>query len=295
MSDNIFCYLIQFCYASSMEKQNKNQEEKFEKVHIPKVKVNILTPEQDTNRIIEFCLHKNPSIDFRATVYNRHPELKKMVEGVEDEKKFSELCKKYVFDFKEKNKKIIELAKESFQIAFEEVCEKIITILTKDFETTVPNGVKEIKANISINPICPRWLDNWQYNVFYKFSSDIVKEVSIHEIIHFLYFRKWKEVFPDSERKNFDAMYPEWILSEILVHTIINNNKALQEIIKNEKTDVYIPWRAIRLDGKKLPEYFAPFYIEHEDGKISFADFLKKSWEAYNKNKLAIEESIIKK
>lgn len=74
----------------------------------------------------------------------------------------------------------------------------------------------------------------------------------------------------------------------------MNNNKIIQGIVKNEKFEVYKRWQSIRVDGKKLDEYFDGFYKEHEEGKISFADFLRKSWDEYQKNKDVIEGSIKK-
>ncbi|MFH1455260.1 MAG: hypothetical protein ABIF22_03000 [bacterium] len=277
-----------------MEKELKNLDENIEKVPSPKVRFEVPTVENEKNIIANFCLKNNPSLDFSSMVYKRHPKLKKMVEGITDEKQFREQSDKYVEDYIEENKEIIEKAKEDFQKSWEEVNDKFLTNLSKDFETDLPDEIKEIKANVSINPMCPRWLDKWTFNLFYQFSDTRMKKVSIHEIIHFLYFKKWAEVFPDADKKNFNGMHSEWFLSEILVHTITNNNKIIQDIIKNEKSEVYLKWQDIEVDGKKLPELFEVAYNEHEEGKISFADFLKKSWGRYNENKDIIEGEIKK-
>jgi hypothetical protein len=276
-----------------MEEQLKT-EGKIEKISIPEVKFEVLGIKDEVEMIFSFCMHKNPSLDFSEVVYDRHPELKIMVAGITDEKQFREQCEKYVIGYIEKNKEAIERAREKFQKSWEEINSIFLESLCKDFETNLPEEIKEIKGNVSINPMCPRWIDEWTFNLYYKFSENIMKSVSIHEIIHFLYFKKWSEVFLDSDNKNFDGMNPEWILSEILVHTIMNNNKNIQDIVKNQKSDVYKKWQSINIDGKKLDEYFDDFYKEHEEGKISFADFLKKSWDEYQKHKDTIEGSIKK-
>jgi hypothetical protein len=259
---------------------------------IPKVKFEVPSVQREINIIFDFCMHKNPSLDFSATVYNAHQKLKEMVAGITDEKQFYEQCKKYVTDYIMENKEVVEKVKENFQKFWNEVNDDFLDDLSKDFETDLPEEIKEIKANVSINPICPRWIDKWTYNLFYKFSENSMKKTSIHEIIHFLYFKKWVEVFPDTDKKNFNGAHSEWILSEILVHTIMNNNKAIQDIIKNEKSEVYKKWQSIMIDGKKLPEYFEDTYKEHEEGKISFTDFLKKSWKRYQNKKDIIEIEI---
>jgi len=276
-----------------MEEQLKT-DGRMEKLFTPEVRFEVLDIQDEVNMIMDFCMHKNPSLDFSEVVYNTHPELRKMVDGITDEKQFREQCEKYVIDYVSKNKDILEKSKEHFQRIWEQIGGSILNSLSRDFETDFPEGIKEIKANVSINPICPRCIDEWTFNLYHKLSDVLVLKTVIHEIIHFVYFRKWSKVFPDSDSKKYSGMNSEWILSEILVHTIINNNKIFQNILKNEKSDVYKKWRSIRVDDKKLDEYFDDFYKEHEEGKISFADFLKKSWDEYQKHKDVIEGSIKK-
>ena len=277
-----------------MDGQLEKTDEEIEKISIPEVRFEVLGIQDEIDMIFNFCMHKNPSLDFSEVVYNRHPELKRMVDGITDEKQFHKQCEKYVIDYIDKNKENLEKSKEHFQKIWEQTCGKLLESLSKDFETDLPNEIKEIKANVSINPMCPRWVDKWMFNLYYRFNDISMLKVAIHEIIHFVYFKKWSEVFPDSDNKNFNGMNSEWILSEILVHTIMNNNKTIQDIVKGEGSDVYKKWQSIRVDGKKLDEYFDGFYKEHEEGKISFADFLRKSWDEYQKRKDVIED-IIKK
>jgi hypothetical protein len=277
-----------------MNQNPRDLDGKIEKPATPEVRFEISSVQEEIDIIFKFCMHKNPTLDFSDAVYSKHPELKNMVAGITDEKLFHEQCEKYVRDYLEKNKDAIGKSKEHFQKAWEQVGGLFLESLCKDFETDLPEEIKEIKANVSINPMCPRWIDRWTFNLYYKFSDSSMEKVSIHEIIHFLYFKKWLEVFPGADKKNFNGMNSEWILSEILVHTIMNNNKAIQDIVKGEKADVYKKWQSIVIDGKRLAEYFDDLYIEHKEGKISFAEFLKKSWDRYNKNKDLIEDYIKK-
>ena len=75
---------------------------------------------------------------------------------------------------------------------------------------------------------------------------------------------------------------------------IMNNNEAIQGIIKNNKSDVYKGWQSIEIEGRKLVDYFGDIYKEHEKGRISFADFLRKSWIEYNNHKDIIEGNLSK-
>ena len=60
-----------------MTNNPENLDKNLEKMHVPEVKFEIPPVKREVNIIFDFCMHKNPSLDFSATVYNEHPELKK--------------------------------------------------------------------------------------------------------------------------------------------------------------------------------------------------------------------------
>ena len=50
-------------------------------------------------------------------------------------------------------------------------------------------------------------------------------------MLSFLYFEKWKSLYPKMDRRKFDTPYIEWHLSEI-VAPIILNDKRIQRLLK---------------------------------------------------------------
>lgn len=212
-----------------------------------------------------------------------------MVEGVKDKDEFYNKCREYVEGYLKEHHEDIEKARENFQKLWEEVEEKFYDNILKDFDIEFPEEIKEIKATVSINPICPRNIDKWSFNVNYKQAGDRMKQTAVHEIIHFLYFKKWMAVFPDHDKKTFNNPHSQWKLSEMLVNPIINNNETIQEIINNQKGEGYSEFKNIKINNKTLNEFFGEIYKEHVEGKISFGDFLKRSWEEYQKHKDIIE------
>jgi hypothetical protein len=258
---------------------------------VPEVKFVLPIIKSEAGMLFSFCYNnKSTGLDWSEIIYKKHPRFKEMVIGITKRDEFYNKCYEYADSFIKENHKVLEENRIKFEKSWNEDGEKALVNLSKDFEVRFPEEVKEIKANVSINPICPRYLDKWSFDFFYKFSIDKMRATCIHEIIHFLYFKKWLEVFPSSDRRTFDAPYPEWKLSEILAPSIINNNKIIQSFVKSDKlSDVYPNWQAITIDNRKLVDYFGDIYKAHEDGKISFADFLKKSWDEYNKHKTIIE------
>ncbi|MEI6296744.1 MAG: hypothetical protein WCO84_03815 [bacterium] len=267
-----------------------NLNSKIEKINIPKVKFELAPTKMEVDLIFNFCYPDDTKIlNWNYRVYDAHPKLKEMVGGITDKNIFYNKCEQYFKKYLIENKDNIEKARDNFQEKWDEIAEKNLANLSKDFETKYPENIKEIKAYVSINPICPRFLDKWSFSLFYKFDDNTIKSVSIHEITHFLYFKKWLEVFPDSDKKKFDSPHSEWRLSEILASSIANNNKTIQGSTNNREHKVYKEWQDIKIGEKILSEYFGELYKEHENGKISFEDFLKKSWEEYQKHKDIIE------
>ncbi len=116
-----------------------------------------------------------------------------------------------------------------------------------------------------------------------------MKSTAIHEMIHFFYFKKWSEIFPGYDKRKYDGPHSEWKLSEIVVVPILNRNNIFQEIVNGQKQMGYREFQNIKIGEKGLFDYFGDIYTEHLQGKISFEEFLKRSWEEYKKNKEVIE------
>jgi hypothetical protein len=134
---------------------------------------------------------------------------------------------------------------------------------------------------ISINPICPRFLNNWSFSIFfnYKKISDAM-EVIMHECCHFLYFEKWKKMYPEMNNKKFESPYLEWHLSEIIA-PIILNDKRIQKLLK-KKAVFYPEHEKMKIKRKNVPEFFTNLYNKREK---DFNDFLKKTYDIVKKNK----------
>ena len=63
-------------------------------------------------------------------------------------------------------------------------------------------------------------------------------EVSAHEILHFLWFKKWKEVFPETGLKEYESPHLVWRLSEIMDPIILQCQPKIKELIKPAKSGV---------------------------------------------------------
>jgi len=220
--------------------------------------------------------------DWNKFVFKRHPKLKEHLKLAKSENERKLAIRNYVKKFwKENNHKLMNQRKK-FQEEWDKINDKYMTILSDVLETEWQNEKKNITALISINPICPRILKTWTFSIFglEKNIKKVYKTIA-HEVLHFLYFKKWKEVFPKSKESSFESPHVEWYLSEILAPVILNNLK-IQKIIKI-KASGYEEFRRIKIGQRNLIDHFTILYKEHLKKKESFSEFLKIAYKEIEK------------
>ncbi|MCK4520736.1 hypothetical protein KAT95_02600 [Candidatus Parcubacteria bacterium] len=209
-------------------------------------------------------------------ITKKHPKIEK-VYSINEEKNQVEFLKKYIVNYKKSNKTIIIANKKKYQKAWDKIEKDYFELLQQIMSTEWPKNKEKIKAMISINPICPRFLNDWSFSIFYKYKKvEDAIEVIMHECCHFLYFKKWKEVFPNAKSKTFECPYIEWHLSEILAPVILNDLR-IQKLLK-KKADFYDEYKKIYIGKKNLPKYFKLLYKKHTKQHSNFDDFLRKAY-----------------
>lgn len=250
--------------------------------NIPKVEFGV-PPLNKTFPLIHYFLNPiKEDWDWSSRIYWGYPRLKNKLQNVKDKKKRKEIeynFFKEVFLFK---KPKLKRKKEYFQKEWNKINDKIMFVLSEVVEQEWPKKDRKIFAGVSLNPICPRYIKQRTFDIFYRDNSKRMKSTAIHEILHFIYFEKWKKVFPKTKEKEFDAPHLVWQLSE-MVPKIILSDKKVQKVFRY-KFDSYKEYENFKLNGKPLLSYLQKFY----DNRKDFADFLKKSWKFVKKHEKEI-------
>ena len=70
--------------------------------------------------------------------------------------------------------------------------------LSDAFGIDVTSLFNDLRGEICLNPICPRFLQEKYFQIFYLNSERGALGMSLHEIIHYLWFYVWNEEFGDS-------------------------------------------------------------------------------------------------
>ncbi len=117
---------------------------------------------------------------------------------------------------------------------------------------------KDIIAEFSINSVCPRYLDRWSFDINYRKSIEEMVLTCIHEIIHFVWFEKWAELFENTSKEEFNAPSATWLLSEIVIDAIIKETELKKYC--SEKQLAYKHFYDIHIDGVNVMEYFGNLF-----------------------------------
>lgn len=249
-------------------------------MNLPKVKFTDIPLSKEVDWIHGFLFQNEWG--WGKYIIKKHPKIKKVF-SFKTEVEQVKFLKKYVIEFRKDNQKVIEKNKEKYQKEWRKTEKEYFEKLSEIMEINWPKNRKVIKAMISINPICPRFLNDWSFSIFYNYKKiSHAMEVIIHESCHFLYFEKWEKLYPKTNNKKFESPYLEWHLSEI-VAPIILNDVRIQKLLK-QKAVFYTEHKKIKIEDKTAPRYFTDLYNKVVK-KNNFEKFLEESYQAIKKNK----------
>lgn len=245
---------------------------------IPKVKFEVGALDDYFKIFREFFAIESGEMDWSEVVYQCYPGLKEGLIKIKNKKERQEFEYQFFAQvFRDKERQIYEKT-ELFQQEWDVINNKIMLVLADMVEHDWSLKDEKIIARVTLNPICPRYINERMFDVFYGMDVDTMKSISIHELLHFIYFEKWKEVFPGTDVREFESPYLIWKLSEMMTGVILNDTR-LQKVFKHEFR-TYDEFENLQLGDQSLITMIDEIYHERDD----FADFLHKSWSLVKEN-----------
>jgi len=245
---------------------------------IPKIEFKIPKAIETLGTIWYFLNPSTNEWDWKNRVLDKYPLLKKKFYQTKSLDERKSIVSKFFLDFEKNNKAKIKSRKNQFQKSWNTINKKYMLAISEVVEIDWPKDCKKITAWITLNPICPRYIQKRSFDIFFRSSTKKLKEISIHEVLHFIYFEKWKQVFKEYNEKEFDYPHLIWKLSEIVPKAILEDAR-IQEVFKH-KPKVYEVWEKTKINNKPLLDYIQEFYNKRKD----FEDFLKQSFEFLKKH-----------
>lgn len=225
-------------------------------------------------RVMDF--QSDDTTDFWTDpLYHFYPQLDREYAtslSLEDRKKYigQILRQVYVDELATIDKKIKQYADH-----WERNKEQITAALSDAFGIDCSTIFNDMVCNISMNPICPRFLETHSFDIFYLNSERGALGLAIHEIIHFVWFYVWNQLFGDS----YDEYEPpslKWILSEMVVEPIMRDERlaSINPYFPIEHGGCVYPYfYTMKIEGKPILDTLVEMYR-----RLTIVEFMKESY-----------------
>ena len=231
--------------------------------------------EYDGKQIHHFLNPDEEDWDWSRYIKDCYPELNK---GDSKQKAYE-----FVSRFREKHKKELQNKLTDYKIEFEKTIDKIVSEFRKILELDIIK-ISKINILISLSPINPYDLEGKEFSVYWNFPIKDMIAISIHEILHFLYFEKWEEIFPETKIKDFEPPSLIWHLSELIVPVVLNDKK-IQKIFEYDHR-TYEEYNKLKINNKSINEVVLDLYKNRKN----FSSFVKKSYNLIITHEKEIQE-----
>ncbi len=169
-------------------------------------------------------------------------------------------------------------------------CKAQITAAMSDaFQMDGEQLFNDLRCNVSLNPIAPRFLREHCFDIFYLNSEKGAIGQSIHEIIHFFWFEKWHGLFGGSY-DDYERPSLPWILSEMVVESIMRDPRlsTINPYFPREQGGCIYPYFFdMKVDGALVLNTLDAMYRAQ-----SMADFMKNSYAYCQRHEAAIRAHI---
>ena len=256
-----------------------------DKVFIPEVRFELTPIEMEADLLYSFS---RPEGRFINTMNKVYPDLKDILEKSQNKEEAISKCREFAEKIIIQDQSVILKAKDMIQNDWNMISDEFMTILSKHFETDWLENKDVITGYVSILPIFPRFLSKFSFCVGYKGTILQARETIAHEILHFLWFKKWKEIFPEIFEDKYESPNLVWRLSEIMDPIILQCQPEIKKLIQPIRWG-YSSFKDIKIDDISMTEYFVRIYNNCVKDKKSFEESLQILWKEAQEHRNVIE------
>lgn len=228
---------------------------------IPKVTFDILPYENVVGTLSWTIVSTKGSLPLSEETYHMYPELKgKISEDMDQNTRW-----KIIFNLVKNryNSSIdqCELEEKRYKEIWEKYNDEYMKELSRYLNTNLAEDCKNIQAFIGLIPVCPRYIKERTFFMTINSSPEDILDTVAHECCHFLYFEKWKTLFPDWDWKQFNKPNLIWYLSEMAIDPILNSNGF--KTLFNHEFKAYPSFYNIKINNLGLMDTIKTIYKEN--------------------------------
>ncbi len=156
--------------------------------------------------------------------------------------------------------------REACQAHWEENRRAVEGALGDVFQTPLADRYQDIRAHITLNPVCPRFLAERSFDVFCRNSPRGALGMALHEVVHFLWFDRWSALFRDDPAE-YETPHLKWLLSEMAVKPILGEPRLAERNPYYPDGCVYAYFDTMTVEGRPILEVMEALYAaEGVDG-----------------------------
>ena len=210
---------------------------------------------------------------WRKQLFNAYPDLSyEYTKSVSKSKRFDYITSQMKFQA-EKRQPIIDNSIKMFRKSWDAlVADRLDVAYSQAFDNDCSGILNDMTANVGLNPICPRDVRHHCFDVYHYFETNWAISTALHEITHFVWFTFWKKHFKDKVSE-YDAPHLKWLLSEIVVETIIRNSE-IDELSEQPEYIAYSYFYDMTINGELIFDTMKKLYLERKD----IYDFMERSY-----------------
>lgn len=233
---------------------------------VPKLEFKVAKIEEYISIITFFILRDSR---WKEQIFLTYPSLK---ERLENSKNPAEDILNFFKKQEEKFMKVIESIKNEFQKSWSGINDLLMIELEKINETRWDE--ENFVARVTLNPICPRYLNENMFDLYFGMAERTMRTICLHELSHFIFFKKLKEILPEIKKEEFESPYLIWKLSEI-IPVILEENEEINKLFEvQEEVLVYESIRKLEINNKRVTNIIKEIY----NSRNSFEDFVKNAY-----------------
>lgn len=230
-------------------------------MRIPKIKIEY-NLDKEVEQFISF-LHHPFFPQHRNKIFNVFPELKDALRGAND-KQEKEIIRKFIKNFREKNKQRIQKITAISENLLEKKSHILLKNLSELMEYEWPKKHADYRVIPSILPFSPFKNNTFFFSIisYLKTPSNqkSILFVSVHEISHLIFFELIKKIYGNSFPLNKTSAH---FLKEILAPVIMNQKKINKDLkLKNYLGNPFLRDIFISFKNKKnqITNFFQEVY-----------------------------------
>lgn len=187
---------------------------------------------KDNIDLVKWAFFENSdSLDIYKYTIQYFPELASINKNTKSKKTIYTIIEKIVSANYYKNKaKILQKVQEYTKI-WDLYNDNYFKALCEYLNVNFPDNIKVINAYIGLIPVFPRYLESFSFAISPDINKKSLIETCAHEVCHFLWFIKWKQLYPNCKKEEFESPFITWKYSEMVVDPILNS-KEINDMLK---------------------------------------------------------------